>query len=206
MQGAWMRHLRGIITKSDFFIEHAYNILMQYYTDKLMNCVVGDNGNIHCFWEIITLEDLQSFYYDVIEPELIHQMDDYLKSDYKLWVEDKIEHLPTHLRSRLSSSDFSNSTMEEMHDYLEDVGYSRISDLPLPINEMTVMIGDEIHKVSILLKFHTITTKNYLDYDTDCEGFRERMMDIMDRVLPSRYEYDKVRIEIAGLSELHQGA
>lgn len=67
-----MRHLRGIITKSDFFIEHAYNILMKYYTEKLMNCVVGDNGNIHCFWEIITLEDLQSFYYDVIEPELIH--------------------------------------------------------------------------------------------------------------------------------------
>ena len=142
----------------------------------------------------------------MIEPELIHQMDDYLKSDYKLWVEDKIEHLPTHLRSRLLSSDFSNSTMEEIHEYLEDVGYSRISDLPLPINEMTVMIGDEIHKVSTLLKFHTITTKNYLDYDTDCEGFRERMMDIMDRVLPSRYEYDKVRIEIAGLSELHQGA
>ena len=96
--------------------------------------------------------------------------------------------------------------MEEMHEYLEDAGYSRISDLPLPINEMTVMIGDEIHKVSTLLKFHTITTKNYLDYDTDCEGFRERMMDIMDRVLPSRYEYDKMRIEIAGLRELHQGA
>lgn len=142
----------------------------------------------------------------MIEPELIHQMDDYLKSDYKLWVEDKIEHLPTHLRLRLSSCDFSNSTLEEIHEYLEDVGYSRISDLPLPINEMTVMIGDEIHKVSILLKFHTITTKNYLDYDTDCEGFRERMMDIMDRVLPSRYEYDKMRIEIAGLRELHQGA
>lgn len=132
----------------------------------------------------------------MIEPELIHQMDDYLKSDYKLWVEDKIEHLPTHLRSRLSSCDFSNSTMDEINDYLEDVGHSRISDLPLPINEMSVMIGDEIHKVSTLLKFHTITTKNYLDYDTDCEGFRERMMDIMDRVLPSRYEYDKMRLAI----------
>ncbi len=142
-----------------------------------------------------------AFYYDVIEPELIHQMDDYLKSDYKLWVEDKIEHLPTHLRSQLSSCDFSNSTMEEIHEYLEDVGYSRISDLPIPINEMSVMIGDEIYKVSVLLKFHTITTKNYLDYDTDVEGFRERMMDIIDRVLPSRYEYDKMRIEIAALRQ-----
>ena len=177
--------------------EHNYNLL---------NCRVSDNGNMLCFWEINTQEDLQSFYDDVIERELIRQIDDYLKSDYKLWVEDKIECLPTHLRSRLSSCDFSNSTMEEIHEYLEDVGYSRISDLPLPINEMSVMIGDEIYKVSVLLKFHTITTKNYLDNDADCEGFRERMMDIMDRVLPYKYEYDKMSIEIAGLRQLHQGA
>ena len=133
----------------------------------------------------------------MIEPELIHQMDNYLKSDYKLWVEDKIEHLPTHLRLRLSSCDFSNSTLEEIHEYLEDVGYSRISDLPLPINEMTVMIGDEIHRVSDYLKFHTLTTKDYLEYEPRCRCFHELIEDIIERLLPSEYEIEKMKIELS---------
>ena len=51
MQGVWMRHLRGFITKSDFIIEHAYNSLMtKCYTYVPLNCGVVDNGSINCFW------------------------------------------------------------------------------------------------------------------------------------------------------------
>ncbi len=35
--------------------------------------------------------------------------------------------------------------MDEIHEYLEDVGNSPISELPLPINNKTLMIGDTIH-------------------------------------------------------------
>ena len=86
-----------------------------------------------------------AFYHDEIEPQLIHELDAYLNSDYRNWIEDKIAPLPPFLRKRMGNCKFADSTMDEIHEYLEDVGYSPISELPLPINNKTLMIGDTIH-------------------------------------------------------------
>ena len=140
-----------------------------------------------------------AFYDDVIEPQLIHELDAYLNSDYKVWIEDKIAPLPPVLRMRLQVSTGTDTTMDEIHEYLEDVGYSPISELPLPINDKTIMIGDEIHRVADYLKFHLLTTKDYLEYEPRCRCFHELIEDIIERLLPSEFEIEKMRIELSAL-------
>ena len=137
-----------------------------------------------------------AFYDDVIEPQLIHELDANLNSDYKVWIEDKIAPLPPVLRMRLQVSTGTDTTMDEIHEYLEDVGYSPISELPLPINDKTIMVGDEIHRVADYLKFHTLTTKDYLEYEPRCRCFHELIEDIIERLLPSDFEIEKMRIEL----------
>ena len=78
-----------------------------------------------------------------------------------MWIADKIATLPPVLRMRLQASTGTDTTMDEIHEYLQDVGYSPISELPLPINNKTIMIGDDIYRVADYLKFHTLTTKDY---------------------------------------------
>lgn len=137
-----------------------------------------------------------AFYHDEIEPQLIHELDAYLNSDYRVWIEDKIAPLPPFLRKRMGNCKFADTTMEEIHEYLEDVGYSPISELPLPINDKTIMIGDEIHRVADYLKFHTLTTKDYLEYESRCRCFYELIEDIIERLLPSEFEIEKMRIDL----------
>ena len=52
-------------------IELRYNRGM---TEEVMplNGMIGDDESLVCFNEIQTREELMAFYYDVIEPELIH--------------------------------------------------------------------------------------------------------------------------------------
>lgn len=139
-----------------------------------------------------------AFYHDEIEPQLIHELDAYLNSDYQVWIEDKIAPLPPLLRKRIGNCEFSDTTMEEIHEYLEDVGYSPISELPLPINNKTLMIGDTIHQVADYLKFHRLTTKDYLEYEPKCRCFHELIEDIIERLLPSEFEIEKMKIMLAG--------
>lgn len=110
-----------------------------------LNGMIDNDGSIRCFYEIQTQEALQRFYDDVIEPQLLHELDDYLNSDYRNWIEDKIAPLPPFLRQRMGNCKFADTTMDEINEYLEDVGNSPISELPLPINNKTLMIGDTIH-------------------------------------------------------------
>ena len=126
-------------------------------------------------------------------------MDDYLKEEYRRWAADKIAPLPSFLRMRLQACTGTDTTMEEIHEYLEDVGYSPISELPLPINDKTIMIGDEIHRVADYLKFHTLTTKDYLEYEPRCRCFHELIEDIIERLLPSEFEIEKMRIELSAI-------
>ncbi len=140
-----------------------------------------------------------AFYDDVIEPQLIHELDAYLNSDYKVWIEDKIAHFPPFLRMRLQACTGTDTTIEEIHEYLEDVGCRPISELPLPINDHSIMIGDEIHRVADYLKFHTLTTKDYLEYEPRCRCFHELIEDIIERLLPSEFEIEKMRIELSAL-------
>ena len=116
-----------------------------------------------------------------------------------MWIEDKIATLPPVLRMRLQVCTGNDTTMEEIHEHLEDVGYSPISELPLPINNQTIMIGDEIHRVADYLKFHTLTTKDYLEYEPRCRCFNELVSDIIERLLPSEFEIEKMRIELSAL-------
>ena len=88
--------------------------------------------------------------------------------------------------------------MEEIHEYLEDVGHSPISELPLPINDKTIMIGNEIHRVADYLKFYTLTTKDYLEYEHGCRCFHELVEDIIERLLPSEFEIERMKIELVG--------
>ena len=62
-------------------IELRYNRGM---TEEVMplNGMIGDDGSLVCFNEIQTSEELMAFYHDVIEPQLIHELDAYLNSDY----------------------------------------------------------------------------------------------------------------------------
>ena len=115
-------------------------------------------------------------------------MDAYLNEEYRRWSDDKIAPLPAFLRMRLQASTGTDTTMEEIHEYLEDVGYSPISELPLPINDKTLMIGNEIHRVADYLKFHRLTTKDYLEYEPRCRCFHELIEDIIERLLPSEFE------------------
>lgn len=135
----------------------------------------------------------------MIEPQLLEELDDYLNSDYEVWIEDKIAPLPPFLRQRLGSCQFSDTMMEEIHEYLEDVGYSSISELPLPINDKTIMIGDDIYRMADYLKFHTLTTKDYLEYEPRCRCFHELIEDIIERLLPSEFEIERMKIELSAL-------
>lgn len=168
-------------------------------TNIPLNGMIDNDGSIRCFYEIQTQEALQQFYQDVIEPQLLDELDDYLNSDYRNWIEDKIAPLPLFLRKRIGNCEFSDTTMEEIHEYLEDVGYSRISELPLPINDKTIMIGDDIYRVADYLKFHTLTTKDYLEYESRCRCFHELIEDIIERLLPSKFEIEKIKIELSAL-------
>ena len=47
-----------------------------------LNGMIGDDGSLVCFNAIQTREELQAFYDDEIEPQLIHELDAYLNSDY----------------------------------------------------------------------------------------------------------------------------
>ena len=49
---------------------------------KALNYYTNDDGILRCFNEIQTREELMAFYHDEIEPQLIHELDDYLNSDY----------------------------------------------------------------------------------------------------------------------------
>ena len=51
-------------------------------TNIPLNGMIDNDGSIRCFYEIQTLEALQRFYDDVIEPQLLDELDDYLNSDY----------------------------------------------------------------------------------------------------------------------------
>ena len=115
-----------------------------------------------------------------------------------MWIEDKIASLPPFLRKRIGNCEFPDTTMDEIHEYLQDVGYSPISELPLPINDKTIMIGDEIHRVADYLKFHTLTTKDYLEYEPRCRCFHELIEDIVERLLPSEFEIERMQIELVG--------
>ena len=115
-------------------------------------------------------------------------MDAYLNEEYRRWSDDKIAPLPAFLRMRLQASTGTDTTMEEIHEYLEDVGHSPISELPLPINDKTIMIGDDIYRVADYLKFHTLTTKDYLEYEPRCRCFHELIEDIIERLLLSKFE------------------
>ena len=126
-------------------------------------------------------------------------MDAYLNEEYRRWAADKIASLPSFLRMKLQACIGTDTTMEEIHEYLEDVGYSPISELPLPINDKTIMVGDEIHRVADYLKFHTLTTKDYLEYEPRCRCFHELIEDIIERLLPSEFEIEKMRIELSAL-------
>ena len=126
-------------------------------------------------------------------------MDAYLNEEYRRWANDKISTLPSFLRMRLQACIATDTTMDEIHEYLEDVGYSPISELPLPINDKTIMIGNEIHRVADYLKFHTLTTKDYLEYEPRCRCFHELIEDIIERLLPSEFEIEKMRIELSAL-------
>lgn len=127
------------------------------------------------------------------------ELDDCLNEGYKAWVADKIASLPPFLRKRIGNCEFSDTTMDEIHEYLEDVGYSRISELPLPINDKTIMIGDDIYRVADYLKFHTLTTKDYLEYEPRCRCFHELIEDIIERLLPSEFEIERMKIELSAL-------
>ena len=124
-------------------------------------------------------------------------MDAYLNEEYRRWSDDKISTLPSFLRMRLQASTGTDTTMEEIHEYLEDVGHSPISELPLPINDKTIMIGDDIYRVADYLKFHTLTTKDYLEYEPRCRCFHELIEDIIERLLPSEFEIEKMKIELS---------
>ena len=100
---------------------------------------------------------------------------------------------------RLQASTGTDTTMEEIHEYLEDVGYSPISELPLPINDKTIMIGDDIYRVADYLKFHRLTTKDYLGYEPRCRCFHELIEDIIERLLPSEFEIERMKIELSAL-------
>ena len=130
-------------------------------------------------------------------------MDAYLNEEYRRWSDDKIAPLPAFLRMRLQASIGTDTTMEEIHEYLEDVGHSPISELPLPINDKTIMIGDEIHRVADYLKFHTLTTKDYLEYEPRCRCFHELIEDIIERLLPSEFEIERMKIELVGQQIYH---
>ena len=114
-----------------------------------------------------------------------------------MWIEDKIAPFPPFLRKRIGNCEFSDTTMEEIHEYLEDVGNSPISELSLPINDKTILIGDEIHRVADYLKFHRLTTKDYLEFEPRCRCFNELVQDIIERLLPSEFEIQKMRIELS---------
>ena len=62
-------------------VELVYNSGMKIAIMPL-NGMIGDNGSLVCFNEIQTREELMAFYHDVIEPQLIHELDAYLNSDY----------------------------------------------------------------------------------------------------------------------------
>ena len=62
-------------------VELVYNSGMKIAIMPL-NGMIGDNGSLVCFNEIQTREELMAFYHDVIEPQLIHELDVYLNSDY----------------------------------------------------------------------------------------------------------------------------
>ena len=47
-----------------------------------LNGMIGDDGSRVCFNAIQTREELMAFYDDEIEPQLIHELDAYLNSDY----------------------------------------------------------------------------------------------------------------------------
>ena len=47
-----------------------------------LNGMIGDDGSLVCFNAIQTREELMAFYHDEIEPQLIHELDAYLNSDY----------------------------------------------------------------------------------------------------------------------------
>ena len=49
---------------------------------KALNYYTNDDGILRCFHEIHTSEELVAFYHDEIEPQLIHELDAYLNSDY----------------------------------------------------------------------------------------------------------------------------
>jgi hypothetical protein len=53
-------------------------------TEEVMplNGMIGDDGSLVCFNAIQTREELMAFYHDEIEPQLIHELDAYLNSDY----------------------------------------------------------------------------------------------------------------------------
>lgn len=115
------------------------------------------------------------------------ELDDYLNEEYRRWANDKIATLPPFLRMRLQTCIGTDTTIDEIHEYHEDVGYSPISALPLPINDKTIMIGNEIHRVADYLNFHTLTTKDYLEYESRCRCFHELIEDIIERLLPSEF-------------------
>ena len=51
-------------------------------TNIPLNGMIDNDGSIRCLHEIQTQEALQQFYQDVIEPQLLDELDDYLHSDY----------------------------------------------------------------------------------------------------------------------------
>ena len=163
-----------------------------------LNCTVGNDGEFLCFSPIQTSEDLTEFFTTEIHGQLITELDDYLNEGYKAWADDKIATLPSFLQMKLQNSTGTDTTMEEIHEYLEDVGYSPISELPLPINDKTIMIGDDIYRVADYLKFHTLTTKDYLEYEPRCRCFHELIEDIIERLLPSEFEIERMKIELVG--------
>ena len=51
-------------------------------TNTPLNGTIDNDGDYICVNEIQTQEALQQFYDDEIEPQLIHELDAYLNSDY----------------------------------------------------------------------------------------------------------------------------
>ena len=164
-----------------------------------LNCTLGNDGEFLCISPIQTSEDLMEFFTTEIHGQLMDELDDYLNEEYRRWANDKIATLPPFLRMRLQTCIGTDTTIDEIHEYHEDVGYSPISAVPLPINDKTIMIGNEIHRVADYLKFHTLTTKDYLEYEPRCRCFHELIEDIIERLLPSEFEIEKMRIELSAL-------
>lgn len=76
-EGCWIDDVTFVIRH----VELWYNTIMTI-TNIPLNGTIDNDGSIRCFYEIQTQEALQQFYDDEIEPQLIHELDAYLNSDY----------------------------------------------------------------------------------------------------------------------------